>query len=279
MALVYAAVAPHGSQAVPALAGGDAAQFGETAAGLRAIAEGLRNAAPDTVVVATPHGFRIERMISISTASYAAGEVADNGAAVSVRAEGDPGFARKWLTASQQRGIPAAGVTFGTAEGEASVLPLDWGVVIPWWFLADAGVRPRLVVVTPTRDVGLEPLVKLGTLLAEIAEADTRRVAFIASADQAHAHDVNGPYGYAPEAKQFDEAVVEAVRADDLERILSFDAEFVDRAKPDSLWQMAILCGVLRRVPMRGTFLSYQAPTYFGMLCAYWSPREGVAGA
>lgn len=31
---------------------------------------------------------------------------------------------------------------------------------------------------------------------------------------------------------------------------------------------IAILVGVLERVRMRARFVSYQAPTYFGLLCA-----------
>jgi aromatic ring-opening dioxygenase LigB subunit len=35
---------------------------------------------------------------------------------------------------------------------------------------------------------------------------------------------------------------------------------------------MAIIYGVLRQVPMKGKLISYQAPTYFGMLCAAYMP-------
>jgi aromatic ring-opening dioxygenase LigB subunit len=42
----------------------------------------------------------------------------------------------------------------------------------------------------------------------------------------------------------------------------------VEDAKPDSLWQMAMLAGALSRVRMHGQLYSYQVPTYYGMLCA-----------
>jgi aromatic ring-opening dioxygenase LigB subunit len=44
--------------------------------------------------------------------------------------------------------------------------------------------------------------------------------------------------------------------------------DFVERAKPDSLWQMLILHGASTVNPMKGEFLSYQVPTYFGMIVA-----------
>jgi hypothetical protein len=36
----------------------------------------------------------------------------------------------------------------------------------------------------------------------------------------------------------------------------------------DSLWQKAMLAGALSIVPMQGELLSYQVPTYYGMICA-----------
>jgi aromatic ring-opening dioxygenase LigB subunit len=64
------------------------------------------------------------------------------------------------------------------------------------------------------------------------------------------------------------EAVYLYIREGSLKQLLSLDLRFVEDAKPDSLWQLAILVGVLERVRMKARFVSYQAPTYFGLLCA-----------
>jgi aromatic ring-opening dioxygenase LigB subunit len=53
-----------------------------------------------------------------------------------------------------------------------------------------------------------------------------------------------------------------------LRSLLRFDRRLVEEAKPDSLWQMVMLAGVAEKVKLRGSILSYQAPTYFGMMCA-----------
>ena len=55
---------------------------------------------------------------------------------------------------------------------------------------------------------------------------------------------------------------------------MKMDPDFVDGAKPDSWWQMAMLVGVLSVVPMRGELVSYQVPTYYGMLCASYHPAK-----
>jgi aromatic ring-opening dioxygenase LigB subunit len=48
--------------------------------------------------------------------------------------------------------------------------------------------------------------------------------------------------------------------------LLKMDMSLVERAKPDSLWQMLILHGALQVKNLKGSFIAYQVPTYFGML-------------
>jgi len=47
-------------------------------------------------------------------------------------------------------------------------------------------------------------------------------------------------------------------------------------AKADSYWQMLMLHGALEHGNWRGEFLSYEAPTYFGMLCASYESQAAV---
>jgi AmmeMemoRadiSam system protein B len=137
-----------------------------------------------------------------------------------------------------------------------------------WFFGAQERNKPRIVIVTPSREIPLTQLVDFGKIIAEVAESSKRKVAFVASADQGHAHDKKGPYGFHPASKEYDEMVIRAIKEDNLKQLLTLDSQFVEDAKPDSLWQLAILVGVLERVRMKPRFVSYQAPTYFGLLCA-----------
>ena len=61
------------------------------------------------------------------------------------------------------------------------------------------------------------------------------------------------------------------VEANRLAGLLEFDPAFVDAAKADSWWQLLMLHGALAD-GWRGEFLSYEASTYFGMLCAAYEP-------
>jgi aromatic ring-opening dioxygenase LigB subunit len=98
-------------------------------------------------------------------------------------------------------------------------------------------------------------------------------VALIASCDHGHAHDPNGPYGYSPASKIFDDRVVELVKRNALGELLSFEPAFVADAKADSFWQMLMLHGAIGG-GWKADLLSYEAPTYFGMLCAAFAPPD-----
>ena len=114
--------------------------------------------------------------------------------------------------------------------------------------------------------------------MAEAAANDARRIAFIASCDWGHRHAESGPYGFSPESAKVDAEVVEAVKADDLLRLIDLDEERAQEAAIDGLWQALMLGGVLDVVPMRGEFLSYEAPTYYGMLVAVWETARRQDG-
>src|SRR5207244_13064488 len=102
------------------------------------------------------------------------------------------------------------------------------------------------------------------------------RIAVGASADHGHAHDPNGPYGFDPAAREYDELICELVRANGLQRLSDIPPELVERAKADSWWQMLILHGATSK-GWRGRLVSYEAPTYFGMLTAAYSPTRGTS--
>ena len=65
------------------------------------------------------------------------------------------------------------------------------------------------------------------------------------------------------------------MRAGDLRRLIDLDEQEIQEAEIDGLWQVLMLAGALEVVPMRHDLLSYQAPTYYGMLVAAYEPIGG----
>ncbi len=64
-----------------------------------------------------------------------------------------------------------------------------------------------------------------------------------------------------------------AVAEDDLPRSLDWPNDFLEAAKVDAYWQTIMLMGALGHTPMTPDLISYEAPTYFGMLVASYAPH------
>jgi aromatic ring-opening dioxygenase LigB subunit len=271
MPLEYACIIPHGGDIIPALAVRKTDHlFEKTRDSVRNIARDIREVRPDTIVIASPHNLRLQDKIGIVTSENTTGQL--NGPRerkVKLSLKCDREFAQDLLQESTRNHLPTVGANYGTAEGPASDMPMDWGTLVPMWFLAkEERVKARTVIVTPSREIPLKENVAFGTTIAEMAEKRKKRVVFIASADQAHAHKKSGPYGYHRSAAKYDEFVSRAIRKNRIESISRLSKRFVEEAKPDSLWQMAILAGITKVVRMKGNLLSYAVPSYYGMLCA-----------
>lgn len=281
MAIVGACIAPHGGDILPELSGEGSATFTAFAETRRAMEElGRRMAArrPELIILATPHGLRMEGSVSVVTSEYSRGEMASAvGGRIAEEFRIDREVARVIARRARGTGLPVVGCNYGALEGPDSNVPLDWGSIIPLYYLGaklPEAERPRLCLIGPSREIPLPQLIQLGRIAAEVAQETDRRVVFVASADQAHAHKEGGPYGFSPLAAEYDRQIQELVALNRLHRLLDLDPKLVDEARPDSLWQMLILHGVMQITPMRPEILSYQAPTYFGMLVADYSPDD-----
>jgi len=276
MGIVFACIAPHGAEIIPELAGNMFEAFAETRKSMEEMSTAMKKQQIETIIVATPHGLRLEATIGVVTSLFTEGVLEANNAQVKLRMECNRQLANKILENSKRLKLPAVGANYGTNEGPSSCMPMDYGTLIPLWFLTEEGKsKTKIVIVTPSREIPIQNLIDFGHIIADTAKSTNERVAFIASADQGHAHRSDGPYGFSPASATFDETVKKAIADNHLDPLFSLTPSFIEQAKPDSLWQMAILQGILERVPMNAHLLSYQAPTYFGMLCAFYLPKTG----
>lgn len=276
MSIVFAAIAPHGLPILPELAGDHPDLMSKTRNSLRALGEAARTADPDVFVIITPHGIRAEGQFTISASAYMEGELNEQTAALMMRMQRPDKGHRVHMRRTVDRDLalaiaqaaspelPLAVLNFATADGPLSTLPLDWGSMIPLAFMPD---RP-VVVIQTARSRPFTEHVRLGQAVRTACDALRRRAALIASCDWAHAHAEDGPYGYHEDAGRLDAEVEQLIAAGDLERLADFPADMIENARPDGMWQALVLAGAVPKAERRPHVLSYERPTYFGMLCA-----------
>jgi aromatic ring-opening dioxygenase LigB subunit len=221
----FAAVAPHGDvEADPGL--------------LAAMQELGRRYPGGTVVVVSPHTVHVEGHFAVCVSARVGEHEVDRAAALAL------------VDAARADGLPVVGVSYGGNDPAEAELPLDWGTEVPLRYVPAA----RIVLVAPARDRPLEEHLRLGGLLAGAN--------VIASADHAHAHDSEGPYGFDPAAAAYDERFLDCCATGDFRPL----AGLVEAAKADSLWQLLVLQGATGGRPLE--LLAYAAPSYYGMAVA-----------
>ena len=272
--IVFGAVAPHGPIAVREACTDDELELAAaTLAGFEELARRCASTAPETLLVVTPHSAHVDRAMAVVVAARMEGAVAGtDGRTIMLECEIDRELAALALDGLLDAGVAAVGVSFGGNRRDEAVMPMDWGTLIPLWHLgARSDPRLRTVVVSPARDLPAETHVAAGRALAVAAARSGLRVAFVASADHGHAHSPDGPYGYDAAAAQYDELVTRLVEENRLEELVHIDPELVDRAAADSWWQLLMLHGALG-AGWTSDVLSYEAPSYYGMLCAFFEP-------
>lgn len=277
--LVFACIAPHGSLAVPLLGERGMEKAQATRAALEELGRRMAAAQPETIVVVTPHGHRIDMAFSLLNNMRVQGtlgpEEDGNGNSLTLSFAVDRQLNAAIIEEAQKMDVPVKNVYYAVDDDPAFSMPLDWGATVPLYFIgAMFRPKPRAVIACPDRgNMDWQLFPKFGKAIRLAAEATGRRVGLIASADMGHAHDIHGPYGFNPASAEYDAASIQAVQDQEPGRLLQFDLDWMQRAATDSFGQILNLAGAIEGTDFRGELLSYEVPTYFGMMCvAYEKP-------
>ncbi len=287
MPLVAAGIAPHGFPIIPVLSD-DAEGARETRTQMNHLGRIFGQAGVEAVVIAGPHGIRVDGSFAVVDAARVAGTLRWKGNLAEANAPCDRPLVEELVTEAEVGGLPVSRVSYAGNRPDQAVAPLDWGAMVPLWFLGhdqnevgsgdvlapppvDNGA-PSTVLITPSRSLRWESMTALGRAIGRALERDQRNVGFIASCDWAHTHRENGPYGFHESAARVDNLVVDALRRNAPGELLGLDPAEVETAAVDGLWQTLMLAGVQEVVPLTVDVLSYEAPAYYGMIVATAMP-------
>jgi aromatic ring-opening dioxygenase LigB subunit len=265
MSLIYACIAPHAGDLIPETVE-DSNIVKLTRQSMYEMGEHLQSLNPDVIIIANPHGFRVQNAMSISIAERA---VADWSPDVKLDFEMDASLANAIADQAAAMDVPVVRYIYGASGGPECYIPLDWGAAVPLYFMGHRFMpKPKLVHLSPMRLLPIATHYEFGRAIGRVIQESERRIAFIASADQGHAHNADGPYGFDPASAQYDAWMQDIIRSGRLDDLLSADSQLVEEGKPDSLWPTLILAGVLKENPLAARLLSYEVNVYFGILCA-----------
>lgn len=190
MSLVYSAFVPHPPIVIPEIGRGKEKICGATLRAYRELAARVKQAAPDTLVIVSPHAPLVQEGVVI---------LADTEAKGSFAAFGVPGISLSLptdlkLVEDIKQGLPKV----LSRKGE-----LDHGALVPLYFFRQAGWEGKVVVL----GMPLTDPERYGAKLGEILRQAPEKIALIASGDLSHRLKEDGPYGFSPAGPQFDAAI------------------------------------------------------------------------
>src|SRR5437868_539486 len=155
--LVFACIAPHGSITIPVLAGEEGQKALATRAAMEELGRRIAAAAPETVVVITPHGHRVDGVFSLLNNQRVRGELGpekdtnENG--ISLMFEVDKELNAAIIDAARSLEVPVTRIGYAVPDDPAYFQPLDWGATVPLWFLGGMfHPRPRVVIASSDRN-------------------------------------------------------------------------------------------------------------------------------
>src|SRR5207244_7113377 len=133
-------------------------------AGMEELGRRFAASEPDSVVVLTPHSVHVEGSMAVVVAGAHAGLLAgSNGAGIELACPSDRQLALELLVRLWSARVPAVGLSYGGNDPAEAVMPMDWGTLIPLWFMGGRCEPPLpAVVVSPARDLPASEHVRAG---------------------------------------------------------------------------------------------------------------------
>ncbi|MDD5593165.1 MAG: AmmeMemoRadiSam system protein B [Candidatus Margulisbacteria bacterium] len=255
MSIVFGAIMPHPPILVPPIGKERLKEAEKSKKALEEISSRFKSKDIDTIIVITPHGDVGQASVPVYTGHVFEGNFGAFGLP-------KPSFSFK--------GDPQLGLAIVKDTHLATACPetiLDHGVLVPLYYPTAAGIKKPVLPIA----VAFMPLSKLfefGQSMAKTIDRLKRKVLLIASADMSHRLTPEGPSGYSPRGREFDEKLVELVKNYDVKGLLKFDADLAEDAGQDALWSIAILLGALDGKKVRPEILSYEGPFGVGYMIA-----------
>lgn len=112
---VFACMAPHGGEIIPELCGDLPGRMQLTRNSMLKLGVKMREANPDTSIVLTSHGTRIDGLFSVSNSEKMHGFIEEYGGHYELERNVDRHLAVEITQTAKEKGLPIASINYGTS--------------------------------------------------------------------------------------------------------------------------------------------------------------------
>lgn len=271
--ICYGALMPHPPVMIKEIGGARLRQLQTSLETLSAISSELVASEPDCIVFLTPHGNVFRDCLSYLTTARLEGDLGDFGwhdARTSL--ENDLPFMQTIAELAEAKGLPLLAVHEDLAVRYNLKMHLDHGILVPLYFLQQAGMRDLPILAISVGLLPNEELYKFGITIQEASDQLGRRVAVLASGDMSHALKEEGPYRYHPDGPRFDQAVEQAFQRGDFASLLAIPSQLRENARECGYPSIMILIGAMDGYQPENIKISYEGPFGVGYLSVGFKP-------
>lgn len=274
--ITYTALSPHPPLIIPEIGGNRIAEVQSTVDGLRRMTRELAAAEPETIVFLTPHGNVFADALSSLGEPVLRGDLAAFGARQKWQVPNDLTLLMEIATQSAEANLPFVILDQETAQKHRLNPSLDHGILVPLYYLQEAGLTQVKVVAISIAYLSNLELYQFGHLLRQASDQVNRRVAVLASGDMSHRLKDDGPYQYHPDGPAFDQAIHDMLKTRDVEGIMNLPETLRNNAGECGYRSIVIMLGAWDGNDFQSEVFSYEGPFGVGYLTAGFKP--GKAG-
>ncbi|MBD3191179.1 MAG: hypothetical protein GF308_11065 [Candidatus Heimdallarchaeota archaeon] len=227
---------------------------------------------PDIVFLTTPHSIALSHNFGIYLNRAGKGNASWEGEYEDYEIEIDfaQSLAIELVDCLQEKELAVNGITAFSSGMNA---PLRWAEVVPLWFLKKVPTKTKYLLLSqPIRPFISPPLdripelKKLGTNLKSYFDFLAEKVVVIISADLAHTHTEDAPYGFSETAEPFDELMENWAVSLNEELLLKKALPLLDQAMCCGYYGFIILQSMLKKTNFTPRVIIRATPSYYGMM-------------
>ncbi len=245
---------PHPPIILPEVGHGEEKKIQKTTDAYLQVAKEVARLAPETIVISSPHSVLYADYFHVSPGAAAEGDMsAFRAPQVSFHETYDEAFTDRLAALCDVEEFPAG--TFGQRTQDAA---LDHGTMIPLYFIRKFYQDFKLVRIGLS-GLSLEEHYKMGMLIKETAEELGRNIVYIASGDLAHKMKEEGPYGFAPEAPEYDDQIMSVMGSGAFDELFDFEEGFLHKCAECGHRSFVMMAGAFDGVKVKTEALVHEA--------------------
>ena len=258
--VLLGALSPHPPLLIPEVGRGQVSQVESTRQAMENMAQAVREAGPDVIVVISPHGPILPDGIGIWSTDTLYGDFGQFGArSVALTLDTD----QELLDAVMEEG---KSLSYTLRKVDETVLrtyrwsaQLDYAALVPLYYFAKAGVK------TPVLAMGMgflpnPQLYQFGVILKKAITRANRRAVVVASGDLSHRLSKDAPAGYSEHGRVFDEILWELLGDGDIKGIMNMEPRLIQAAGECGYRSLIMMLGCWEGETIETVPLSYEGP-------------------